>query len=102
MHFPPDPEFMNNKRADWARDVLGYFEQYGERPHPNLTTEEEREISKQNLSDLVADMGHYCDRNRLLMYEVIRIASEHYGEETRNEGLQFQPAEPSSSSEPSL
>jgi len=42
MQVPPDPEYMNNKRADWARDVLEYFEQYGERPHPDLTTEEQR------------------------------------------------------------
>jgi len=89
MPVPPDPELMNNKRADWARDVLEYFEQYGERPHPDLTTEEEREVAKQNLSDLVADMGHYCDRNGLRMHEVIRIASDHYTDETRHEGLQF-------------
>jgi len=98
MHVPPDPEFMNNRRADWARDALEYFEQYGESPHPNSTAEEEREIAKQNLSDLIADMGHYCDRNGLLMNEVIRIASEHYAEETGWEGRQFQPTEPSSPS----
>ena len=90
---PPDPESMNNKRADWARDVLEYFEQYGERPHPDLTTEEQRGIAKQNLSDLIADMGHYCDRNGLCMHEVIRIASDHYAEETHFEGLQFHSAE---------
>jgi hypothetical protein len=90
MPVPPDPEFMNNTRADWARDVLEYFEQYGERSHPDLTTEEERKLAQQNLSDLIADMGHYCDRNGLGMDEVIRIASGHYAEETKNEGLQFQ------------
>ncbi len=89
MQVPPDPDFMNNKRADWARDVLEYFEQFGERPHPDLTTDEERGIAKQNLSDLIADMGHYCDRNGLRMDEVIRIASYHYAEETRQEGAQF-------------
>jgi hypothetical protein len=80
---------MNNKRADWARDILEHFEQYGECPHPDLTTEEQREIAKQNLSDLISDMGHYCDRNGLRMHEVIRIAADHYAEETRCEGLQF-------------
>ena len=95
MQVPPDPESMNNKRADWARDVLEYFEQYGERPHPDLTTKEQREMAKQNLSDLVADMGHYCDRNGLRMDEVIRIASYHYAEETENEGQQFHSAQQS-------
>jgi hypothetical protein len=95
MPVPPDPEFMNNKRADWARDVLGYFEQYGESPHPDLTTEEQRDMAKQNLSDLIADIGHYCDRNELRMDEVIRIASDHYAEETHYEGLQFRSAQQS-------
>ena len=89
MPVPPDPEFMNNKRADWARQVLEFFEQFGERPHWSLTTEEERAVAKQNLSDMLADLGHYCDRNGLHMLDVIRIASEHYAEETRNEGQQF-------------
>jgi hypothetical protein len=93
MQLPPDPEFMNNKRADWARNVLEYFEQYGESPHPDLTTEEQREIAKRNLSDLIADLDHYCDRNGLRMGEVISIASSCYSEETRHEGLQFSSAQ---------
>jgi hypothetical protein len=93
MQVPPDPEFMNNQRADWAREILEHFEQYGERPHPELTTEEHREIAKQNLSDLIADMGHYCDRNGLRMIEAINIASGHYAEETRYEGSQFNATE---------
>lgn len=70
---------------------MEYFEQYGERPRPDMTTEEQRCLAKQNLSDLIADMGHYCDRNGLRMHDVIRIASDHYEEETRFEGAQFRP-----------
>jgi len=95
MPVPPDPEFMNNKRADWARDTLEYFEQYGESPHPDLTTTEQRDVAKQNLSDLIADMGHFCDRNGLEMHDVIRVASGHYAEETSFEGLQFNSAKQS-------
>jgi DNA mismatch endonuclease (patch repair protein) len=91
MNVPPDPESMNNNRADWARDILDHFEQYGERVSVDLSTQQQREVTLQNLSDLIADLGHFCDRNGLWMHEAIQIASKHYGEETHHEGEQFNP-----------
>ena len=89
MRLPPDPERMNNQRADWARDVVEFFEQYGESPHPKASEDARCRMTGQNMSDLIADCGHYCDRIGLRMQDVIRMASGHYNEETNNEGEQF-------------
>jgi len=39
---PPDPEQMNTKRAQWAGEVLEFFEVYGERSimnQPEMSSE---------------------------------------------------------------
>lgn len=65
---PQDPDKMNDTRAIWALDVLGFFEQFGESPAPGSTREENRSISKQNLGDLIADLAHFCDRAGIQLY----------------------------------
>jgi hypothetical protein len=91
MRLPPDPERMNNQRADWARNVVEFFEQYGEKPHPNASEDQRCRMAGQNLSDMIADFGHYCNRIGLSMQDVIQAATVHYSEETNNEGEQFKP-----------
>jgi hypothetical protein len=80
---------MNNWRADWARDVVEFFEQYGERPHPNATEDERCKLAEQNMSDLISDFAHYCDRIGVRMQNVLRTASSHYIEETKIKPVKF-------------
>ena len=87
--FPADPEEMNDRRAEWAAEALEAFEIYGEKPRPGATEGERRRLAEQNLSDLIADFGHYCDRAELDMKKVLQIAKGHYEEETDGQGIQF-------------
>lgn len=86
---PADPEEMNDKRAKWAGEALHAFEKHGERPHSDATEEERHQLRYQNLSDLLADFGHYCDRAGLDMRKALQTAKGHYDEETDGEGTQF-------------
>ena len=86
---PPDPEEMNERRAQWAADTLTFFEIHGENPEDAATEEERRTLLEQNLSDLIADFAHFCDRNGLEMKNVLRMAMTHYFEETDGAGDQF-------------
>ena len=86
---PPDPEQMNAERANWAAEILGLFEIYGESPHQEATEEERCGLIEQNLSDLIADFAHFCDRTGLEMRTVLRRAMDHYLEETDGAGDQF-------------
>ena len=86
---PADPEEMNDKRAEWASEALKAFEKHGEQPLPDATKEERHQLNQQNLSDLLADFGHYCDRAALDMRKALQTAKGHYDEETDGEGAQF-------------
>lgn len=88
---PPNPERMNGKRSVIAGKVLQYFVDsgFGYKPQRGSTTEERVALIEQNLSDLLSDFGHYCDRNDVDMQEVIRRATNHYNEETDRKGVQF-------------
>ena len=89
LRLPPDPEQMNEKRAQWAAEALEAFERYGESAEKDSSEEECRALMEQNLSDLLADFAHLCDRKGLNMTNIIRIAMEHYSEETDCVGDQF-------------
>lgn len=83
---PPDPEDMNNKRADAAeRALITFAEDFGEMDEPG----ELGPLAEQNLCDLLADLAHYCDRHGLKMERCLFIARGCYTEETENEGSQF-------------
>ena len=87
---PPDPESTNNKRAQWAADALACFaNDTAEPPQPKMTTAERRSIMEQNISDLVGDFGHYCDRAGIDLQECLTIGARRYNEETSNQGEQF-------------
>jgi NTP pyrophosphatase (non-canonical NTP hydrolase) len=87
---PPDPEEMNNQRARWAAETLETFEHIaGERASADATEEEQQELAKQNLSDFLADLAHYCDRAGIDLQGVLHNASLQYEEETEGEGTQL-------------
>lgn len=67
---PPDPEGMNDDRAEWAHAAILAFEK---------TTGSEREES---LGDLLADLMHWCDRNNQDFDLALDRARAHYQEET--------------------
>jgi hypothetical protein len=67
---PPDPEGMNDNRAAWAGEALVVF---------MLATGADPEDA---VSDLIADLGHWCDRHDISFEEELRRARFHYEAET--------------------
>jgi len=67
---PPDPEGMNDKRAAWGGRAIAAFEK---------ATGVDREDA---LSDLLADLFHWCDRNGVDFEHELARARGHYDEET--------------------
>jgi hypothetical protein len=87
---PPDPEGTNDKSAEQAQDTLYHFEEkHGEAPYGGISAEQLTDLHRQNIVDLLANLGHYCDRNGLDMQEIIASAVRHYDAETGNQGTQF-------------
>lgn len=75
---PPDPEKMNDERAEWAAAAIEAFE--GQ-------TRTDREDA---VCDLLADLAHWCDRNDMNMGHELRRAIDHYDAETNSKGKQFE------------
>src|SRR5260370_10223485 len=67
---PPDPEGMNNGRAEWAAAALRHFQ---------CTTFEDA------LADLLGDLMHWCDRNAVNFEDELSRARMHYEAETTAE-----------------
>jgi len=83
---PPDPDEMNDKRALAAKRALLYFAcDFGETDDCG----ELGEFGEQNLSDLLVDFAHYCDREDLSFFECLMRARRSYAEETEDFGTQF-------------
>lgn len=74
---PADPEEKNDDRAGWANSAIEEFES---------VTRTDREDA---LSDLLADLGHWCDRNGFDFAKELRRGMYHYNEETEGEGRQL-------------
>ncbi len=70
---PPDPEGMNDKRASLAGTALAVF-------MSETGTDEEDAVG-----DFLADLMHWCDRNKNDFDAALDRARVHYGEETRSE-----------------
>lgn len=68
---PPDPEGMNDQRAEWAEDCLSHF--------MGLTNCEREEAP----GDLIANIMHWCDRNGMEFDSVVTGARMHYEAETQ-------------------
>lgn len=72
---PPDPEGMNDDRADWADDVLRRF--------ANITDMHFLKDQPELVTDLITNLHHWCDRNDVDFDQSMESATMHYTEETR-------------------
>jgi len=75
--FPPDPEDMNDDRADWAEAALIEFRR--------ITGTDDEDA----LGDLLCDLMHWSDRNGGDFENALRLARLHYDAETAPEPSDF-------------
>jgi hypothetical protein len=73
LRMPSDPEAQNDSRSDWAEVAIRAFMQ--------ATGSDAGDA----VSDLLADLAHYCDRHGLELGHELCRACSHYEEETTNE-----------------
>lgn len=73
-NLPPDPEDMNDDRAEWAAAALRQFQ---------CTTGTD---DVDALPDLLCDLMHWCDRNNCEFETELGRARMHYEAETTGEG----------------
>jgi hypothetical protein len=69
---PPDPEGLNDKRAQWAAAALRCFQ-------------DESGADDEALGDLLCDLMHWCDRNSSDFDAALSTARMHYAAETAPE-----------------
>lgn len=81
---PPDPEGMNKDRAEWARVAVQAFA-----TQTGLDTDAAADGIATAITDLLADLGHLCDREGLSLPAIWQTAAMHYNEETDNQGDQL-------------
>jgi 8-oxo-dGTP pyrophosphatase MutT (NUDIX family) len=74
---PPDPENMNDERADWADAAIQEF------------MEETGVDLDGALCDLLADLAHWADRNEQDFRAQLARAADHYYAETSGKGKQL-------------
>ena len=68
---PPDPEYMNDNRADWANAAICVFMRETGTDYEDC------------LCDLLADLLHWSDRHNFDFDAAMERARDHYREETR-------------------
>lgn len=69
-YLPPDPEKQNQARAEWAATAVRAFRKVTGADYDDA------------VSDLLVDLGHYCDREGMNFTTALRRASNRYHEET--------------------
>lgn len=67
---PPDPEGMNDQRAEWADAAIRKFQR--------ITNADDEDA----LCDLLCDLMHWCDRDALDFDRELNRAKMHYDAET--------------------
>lgn len=72
---PPDPEEMNDERAQWADVAISAFQ---------MMTRTDIEDA---ICDLTADLMHWCDRHGFDFDHELERGRNHYHEETLPEGV---------------
>jgi hypothetical protein len=72
-HLPPDPDDLNDHRAEWASAALREFQR---------TT---NDVNEDALAGLLAGLMHWCDRHGTDFEHELTRARSMYGNET-NEG----------------
>lgn len=87
---PPDATadegITNEERASWADVALVAFSQRTGAVSDWMGTDKERSLV---VTDLLADLAHWCDRNNVDMQAAIQRATNHYQTETGSEGIQL-------------
>ena len=73
-YLPPDPEGMNDDRAEWAAAALRHFR--------CITSTDDGDV----IGDLLADLMHWCDRNGVEFDTALSRARRHYEAETGEGG----------------
>jgi hypothetical protein len=76
----------NDERASWAEAALLVFAQRTGVAEEMLGDKEEAFFI---VSDLLADLGHWCDRHKVDLTAVLVHVAEHYRAETKRHGRQF-------------
>ena len=71
-HLPPDPEEMNDSRADWAESALVTFR--------HVTGTDKGDA----LTDLLCDLKHWADRYGADFHAELARADLHYAAETES------------------
>jgi hypothetical protein len=74
---PPDPEKMNEERADWAQSAIDTF------------MDETGCDFEDSVCDLLANLAHLCDRKGLNFEHELNRARDHYSAETNYKGKQL-------------
>lgn len=69
---PPDPEGLNDDRAEWAGQALHHF--------VGITGTERDDM----VADLIGNIRHWCDRNGFDFERELARGWEFYEEETRD------------------
>jgi hypothetical protein len=87
---PPDATadegITNDQRASWAEVGLLAFGQLTGMVREHVGDKEDPFLI---VADLLGDLAHWCDRNDVDMRVALRLAAQHYDEETGGEGEQF-------------
>ena len=73
---PPDPDEMNDERAEWAGTALAAF------------IKETGTDLEDALGDLLADLMHWCDRNNYDFGAALDRARGHYDAEILGESTE--------------
>lgn len=85
LFLPPDPEDMNNDRAEWADEAIRTF---ASTTNMDSAGEDDQTI----LTDLLGDLMHWCDRAGIDFNARVDMARLHYDEETNGVGRAGAPA----------
>ncbi|OAI57304.1 hypothetical protein AYO50_01710 [Acidobacteria bacterium SCGC AG-212-P17] len=89
---PPDATVdegtTNDDRASWAEAALIVFAQRTGLAKETLGDKEDPFLI---VSDLLADLAHWCDRNHMDLPAALAHATSHYRAETSGQGGQLRP-----------
>ncbi len=83
-----DGGIPNDERASWAEAALLAFAQRTGMAKEMVGDKEEAFFI---VSDLLADLGHWCDRHQVDLAAALVHAAHHYSAETKGYGRQFNP-----------
>ena len=85
---PADEHPTNDDRASWAEAALIAFAQRTGLAKETLGDKEDPFLI---VSDLLADLAHWCDHNQVDLPSALAHAARHYQAETGGQGGQLRP-----------